>query len=352
MSNMYRWLNERYKLDTLLYFSREKTVPVHKGTIWLYFGGISLFLFIMQVVTGLFLLFYYRVGSDASFESVKFIITKVHFGWLLRSMHSWAANLMVLSLIIHMFSVFFERSYRRPRELSWLTGMLLLFLSVTFGFSGYLLPWNELAFFATKVGTDSVRAIPFIGDFMLKVMRGGSEVTGATLSRFFGLHISVLPPVFVMVLAAHLTFVQTQGMSKPLHSKGKPKSMPFFPDFALRDLVVWMIVLDIVIALAVFFPWELGVKADAFSPAPAGIKPEWYFLFMFQLLKFLPAHVGPLEGELAGMVIVGIGVGMLMLVPFLDKSASEGKINRWWTWFGIFVLAFFAVFTVLGYILD
>jgi len=349
------WLNSRYKIDKLLYFSKEKHVPLHKGTGWYYFGGIALFLFGVQVLTGLILLFYYRVGPDASFESVKFIITQVKFGWLLRNIHSWSANLMILAAMIHMFSVFFHRSYRSPRELTWITGISMLFMAFAFGFSGYLLPWNELAFFATKVGTDSARQVPLIGDFILKLMRGGSDVTGATLSRFFGLHISVLPPIFTALLGLHLFFVQVQGMSEPmeLEKSDKPKkSMPFLPDFMLRDALVWLVVFDILILLAVFFPWELGVKADAFSPAPAGIKPEWYFLFVFQTLKYLPAHIGPLEGEMIGVMAMGLVAAVVTLLPFIERSSSNGKKSKIVDVIGIFCLAYFAIFTVLGYVLD
>jgi cytochrome b6 len=354
-SRFFTWFNRRYKIDSLLYFSREKQVPVHRGTIWYYFGGISLFLFGLQVLTGLLLLFYYRVGPDASFESVKFIITRVRFGWLLRSMHSWSANLMVLTVIVHLFSVFFHRSYRLPRELTWLTGVVMLFMVMAFGFSGYLLPWNQLSFFATKVGTDSVRAFPIVGDFLLKLMRGGSDVTGVTLSRFFGLHIAVLPPLFTMILALHLFFVQMQGMSEPMEtqtSTAPRRTIPFLPDFALRDLLVWLVVFDLLIALSVFFPWELGTKADPFVSAPAGIKPEWYFLFVFQALKMLPAHIGPFEGELVGLTFLGIGGLALVLVPFLDRAAAKNLRNRWFDLAGALALGFFAIFTVLGYILD
>jgi len=349
------WLNSRYKIEKLLYFSKEKHVPLHDGTYWYYFGGIALFLFGVQVLTGLFLLFYYRVGPDASFESVKFIITKVKFGWLLRSMHSWSANLMILAAMIHMFSVFFHRSYRSPRELTWITGISMLFLAFAFGFSGYLLPWNELAFFATKVGTDSARQVPLIGDFLLKLMRGGSDVTGATLSRFFGLHISVLPPIFTALLGLHLFFVQVQGMSEPmeLEKSNKPKrSMPFLPDFMLRDALVWLVVFDILLLLSVFFPWELGVKADPFSPAPAGIKPEWYFLFVFQTLKYLPAHLGPIEGEVIGVLAMGIVAAVVTVLPFIDRASSQGRKSKLLDVIGVIGLTYFAVFTILGYVLD
>lgn len=354
-SKILDWLNQRYKIEGFLKFSREKTVPVHKGMFWYYFGGITLFLFMIQVITGLVLLFYYRVGPDSSFESIKFILTTVRFGWLLRNMHAWSANLMVLSAMIHMASVFFHRSYRGPREMTWITGAVMFFMLFAFGFSGYLLPWNELAFFATKVGTDSAGAIPVIGDFLLKLMRGGVDVTGSTLSRFFGLHISVLPPIFTILLGLHLFFIQNQGMSEPLGHKttpGKKLSMPFVPNFALRDLVVWMVVFDLLIYLSVFSPWELGVKADPFSPAPSGIKPEWYFLFVFQMLKMLPAHIGPFEGEIVGLTVLGIGAAIVVLIPFLDKAASRGIRNKIWDWVGVFGLAYFAIFTVLGFLLD
>lgn len=355
MNRLYEWISERYKIDKLFYFAREKTVPVHKGSIWYYFGGISLFLFMIQVITGLILLFYYRVGPDASFESIKFIITKVKFGWLIRNVHAWSANLMVFTVMIHLVSVLFERSYRNPRELTWLTGLIMFFLTVTFGFSGYLLPWNELAFSATKVGTDSAKAIPIIGDFLLNLLRGGTDVTGATLSRFFGLHISVLPPLFTLLLGMHLVFVQSQGMSKPIGydtSGEKRKPMPFFPNFVLRDIIAWFIVLDLLILLSVYFPWELGVKADQFSPAPTGIKPEWYFLFIFQTLKMIPAHVGPFEGEVIGLSIMGVGALILVLIPFLDRAAARGERNRIWDWLCLVGLGYFGIFTILGYMLD
>ena len=149
-SQIYRWFDERFKLDALVEYMRGKVVPVHSHSIFYYFGGISLFLFIVQVLTGILLLMYYRPGADSAYESVRFIISNVEFGWLIRSLHSWSANLMVFAVFIHMFSVYFTSAYRRPRELTWLSGIALLGLTLSFGFSGYLLPWNELSFFATR----------------------------------------------------------------------------------------------------------------------------------------------------------------------------------------------------------
>jgi len=299
---------------------------------------------------------YYKGTEDSAFESVQFISTKINFGWLIRSVHSWSANLMVLAVIIHMFSVYFLKAFRKPRELTWYTGILLLFISLAFGFSGYLLPWNELAFFATKVGTDISGEVPLIGEFILKLLRGGEDVTGATLSRFFGMHVAIFPGIFIVLLTLHLLFIQRQGIAEPEEWKTMPKeereTIPFFPNFALRELLIWLIVINILAILAVFFPWELGVKADPFAPAPQGIKPEWYFLGMFQIFKFLPAQVLFINGELFGIMVFGLAGFLWILVPFWDSKSSSGRKNRILNYAGIFIIIFFMIFTTLGFILD
>jgi cytochrome b6 len=315
---------------------------------------VTLFLFIVQVFTGILLLLYYKGGEELAFESIQFLMSKVSFGWLIRSVHSWSANLFVLSAMVHMFSVFFERAYRFPRELTWLTGMLMFFLALGFGFSGYLLPWNELAFFATKVGTEIVGVVPVIGKPLLIVLRGGPEVSGATLSRFFGFHVAVLPGIFTILLAAHLFLVQRQGMSSPMGKEGAKegglKTMPFFPNFLLRDLLLWLIVLNLLAILAVFFPWELGRKADAFASAPAGIRPEWYFLYMFQTLKFFPAQVWLVDGEVLGVLLFGVAGLLWTLVPFWDRKSRQGEKGRLITWIGIGIVLYIVVFTVIGWL--
>src|SRR5438067_2115454 len=178
------WLEKRIGLSGLAALAREKRVPVHRHSLWYYLGGMTLFLFGVQVVTGILLLLYYRPSSGEAFESVQFVMARVPFGWLIRSIHSWSANLLVFVLFAHMFSVFFLRAYRKPRELTWLSGMLLFFLMLAFGFSGYLLPWNTLAFFATQVGTEVAGRVPVVGGFTLRLLRGGDQVTGGTLTRF------------------------------------------------------------------------------------------------------------------------------------------------------------------------
>ena len=179
-------------LSELAAFARHKTVPVHSQSFWYYWGGISLFLFLVQCFTGVLLLVYYRPGAEA-YESVRQITFVMHFGWLIRSAHSWSANLMIFSILVHMFSVFFMKAYRKPREFGWLSGMALLGIASVFGFSGYLLPMDELSYFATKVGLQIPVAIPWIGPVIANMLRGGPDVSEFTVQRFFALHVVVLP---------------------------------------------------------------------------------------------------------------------------------------------------------------
>jgi cytochrome b6 len=225
-----------------------------------------------------------------------------------------------------------------------------------FGFSGYLLPWNELAFFATKVGTGIAGAVPFVGQWMLRFLRGGDDVTGATLSRFYALHVAILPAITTVFVGLHLLFVQRQGMSVPIKEArelraGKPlRHMPFFPDYILRDVLVWYIALAVLAALAAFYPWELGHKADPFAAVPAGIRPEWYFLAMFHTLKLVPSHVLGVEGERLGVMAFSIAAALLVAVPFLDKRASRDESSPWFTAAGIAAVIYLIAFTIIGYL--
>jgi cytochrome b6 len=304
------------------------------------------------VVTGILLSFYYKPSPDQAFESVRAIMTEIDFGWLIRSAHSWSANLVIAVLLLHLLTTYMMRAYRRPRELTWVTGVLLLGLFMAFGFSGYLLPWNELAFFATRVGTAIVGRIPLVGEQLLLLARGGDNVTGDTLARFYAIHVVVLPLVTIGLLAIHLFLVQKHGMSVPDREAARMggieriPSMPFVPHFLLRDMVGWYLALGLLAALAALFPWELGEKANAFAPAPEGIKPEWYFLFMFQSLKLLPAHLGPFEGEVVGVLAIGLVGLAVLLVPFLDRgSRTRRALNA----LAAFAIGFFIVMTAWGW---
>lgn len=344
------WFDERLGLTALREFAAHKTVPLHSATAWYYFGGITLFLFTIQVMTGMLLLLYYRPSPTEAYESVQFIMTRVQFGWLVRSIHSWSANLMILTAFIHMFSVVFLHSYRRPREITWLSGLVLLGLAMGFGFSGYLLPWNKLSYFATKVGTDMAASVPVIGHQVARFLRGGEDVGGATLTRFFGFHVAVLPGLTTLLLVIHLGLVQRHGMSSPPWKEGKTLAqMRFFPNFFLRELMAWYAALGVLGSLAALFPWELGEKADPFASAPAGIRPEWYFLAPFYTLKLIPSHVWRVEGELLGLMGFALLAGWWVLLPFWASDAAGQVRTRWVTGAGVALLAYLITFSLLGY---
>lgn len=354
----WRWLDERFHLDDVVQFVRHKEVPIGgHAFVWYYFGGIALFFFTVQIVTGILLLMYYEAGENTSYESMKYIVGKVPFGWLIRSIHCWSAHLMVVAVVVHMFSVFFLRSYRKPRELTWMTGFGLLGLALTFGFSGYLLPWNELSFFATSVGTDSLKSIPWVGEWMLEVLRGGKEVSILTLHRFFALHVCALPIATFGLITFHLVLVQRQGMAEPEDEGHRRElgAMRFFPNFAMRDALIWVLCINILAILAVWLPhgpgipgmeWNLGDKADPLKPAYPGIKPEWYFLWMYQMLKEFPPHIMGMEGPQACMFLASVIMGTWFVVPLVNKNSQRGRPSPVFTDFGVGVILFLVFLTL------
>ena len=345
------WLDERTGWRMVRDLADHKVVPIHAGTAWYYFGGITLFLLGIQVITGILLLLYYRPSVAEAFDSVRFIMTRVEFGWLIRSIHSWSANLLILAAFVHMFSVVFTHAYRRPRELTWLTGIALLGLMLGFGFSGYLLPWNQISYFATKVGTDMAASVPIAGPAIARFLRGGEDVGAATLTRFFAFHVMILPLITFGLVGLHLLLVQKHGMSTPSSvSPSQLAHMKFFPNFFLRELVIWYGVLAVLGTLAAIFPWELGLKADPFASAPAGIRPEWYFLAQFYTLKLIPSHVWFFEGELLGLLGFGLLAAGWVALPFWATSRSGEQRARLVAGVGVFLICYLATFTILGYL--
>jgi len=348
------WLEERAGSPELRHLVEAKVVPRHRFSVFYYLGGMALFLFAIQLGTGLLLLLYYEPGVSTAYESVKRIAGEIPFGWLIRSLHRWSADLFIGVIALHMFTAFVMRAYRRPRELTWLTGIATLGLAFAFGFSGYLLPWDEISFFATSVGTAVAGSFPLVGPTLLQVLRGGEDVTGATLARFFALHVVVLPFAALALLGGHLLLVQKHGMSVPegeteARTGRPPRSLPFFPNFLLRDAIGWAAALGVLAALAALFPWDLGQKADPFAPAPAGIRPEWYFAWMFQTLKWIPSHVLGMEGELLGLVAFGLGGLVLVIIPLLDpgRDPRRGRVLAVLGWL---VVAYVAAATAVVYL--
>lgn len=347
-----RWVDERLGISELIELARHKTVPQHKYSFWYYMGGISLLFFIVQLFTGILLLVYYRPGREA-FDSVRQITYDVDFGWLIRSAHSWSANLMVAAIFAHLFSVFFMKAYRKPREFGWWSGLVLLGLVLLFGFSGYLLPMDELSYFATKVGLQIPSMIPGLSHLVTDLVQGGTQVGEATVQRFFALHAVILPLLFLPLLGFHLYLVQRHGNAVPPSEEAKPaaerRTVPFFPNFFAMDMAMWLIALNVVTILATLYPWELGNPANPLSPAPVGIHPEWYFMSQFQLLKVIGEIIPGYAGEVTGMGLFTAVIVILAGIPLFDSDSTNGRRGRIAAWTGFGILAGMIALTIWGY---
>lgn len=352
---LHQWVAERLPLSESLRFLRDKSVPVHRHGLWYYCGNIILTGFLIQIVTGIVLLFHYQPTVATAHESIRSIVLEVHYGWLMRSIHKWSAHFMIAAVWVHLFSTFFLKAYRRPRELTWLSGVVLFILVMGLGFSGYLLPWSEQAFFATKVGTGIAGQVPVVGQGLKLFLRGGEEVGNATLTRFFALHVALLPLAVAVVAGLHLLLVQLHGLSVPLSLEKKRPSlehMPFLPEFILRDLAVSCWIIAIVVTLAVFLPCEVEKKYDPLLSTPDAVLPEWYFLFMFKTLQLIPAKMGALSGARIGILFFGAIFLFISLVPFLDRRAAEDRASPWFTFAGMVMLGFVMLMTWLALVMP
>ena len=348
-SRIYSWLDERIPLqDVVAYFSK-KSVPRHKHSFWYYFGGLTLFFFLVQIVSGILLSLYYKPSPEHAYESIERIMNDVSYGWLIRSIHSWSANLMIGSLLIHMFSAFLMRAYRKPRELMWISGVLLMFLALGFGFTGYLLPWDTVAYFATLIGTEVPKTLPIIGTWGVEILKGGEEIGGDTLTRMYSLHVLILPLLTIILVTFHVLLNQVLGSSIPIATKVKEPPIRFFPNFLYRDLISWTIGLLALVSLATLLPWELGEKADPLASAPLGIKPEWYFLPLYQTLKMVPSSLWSVNGEFLVNLLVALGSVIWISIPFLDRRANFDSRSRLFTILGVVLIAYLVLTIVMAY---
>jgi quinol-cytochrome oxidoreductase complex cytochrome b subunit len=315
---VWTWLDNRYHLAELTGALLHVEIPRSARTYYL--GGITLFFFIVQVVTGILLTIYYQPTPDTAYNSILFIMNEVNFGWLIRSIHAWGANLMILFCVLHLVRIFFQGVYKAPRELTWGVGFVLLIVTLGFGFTGYLLPWDQRAFWATVVGSEIAGAVPLAGEYALTFLRSGSDITARTLTRFYGIHVLVLPVSLAGLLIIHLAMVHQQGLADPTgeaESGGwqqngeKKKLLPFFPNYILDEFIAWYLMLAILIVLASLFPAGLEEPANPLH-TPEHTKPEWYFLFLYQWLKLVPRMVG--------IITPLIGALLLFLLPVIDRN--------------------------------
>ena len=351
LEKVYNEINERIPIEPIVNKLSKKEVPVHKYSGWYYLGGICLFFFTVQVITGILLMLYYSPGEDSSYISIQKITNEMDFGWLIRSMHNWSANLMILAVVVHMFSVFFMKAYEKPRDLTWFSGLFLLMFSMIFGFSGYLLPWDELAFFATRVGVQIIDTVPFIGNDIANLIRGGTDLNGFTISRFFTLHVVILPLMFIPLLSLHLLLINIhpnkvpKSIEKQIEKTGEKQTVKFFWGFFLNDIAVWFFCLVGLILLSTLMPTEFGKEANILSPAPENIHPEWYFMALFQVLKWMPPSFIGIPGEVLGMVLPAI-----ILVPLALAPIWPVKLRKYLVPFGITAFSLLVIFTIVAYI--
>jgi len=329
---IYNWLDDRVEISVLVDFvHKQMTKPVPKHLNWMFsFGTVTLVFFASQFVSGLLLMIYYEASAATAYDSVKFIMEEVRFGWLIRQVHSYGANFMIAFLLLHSLRVFFYGGYKKPREVTWLFGFGLLGVTMSFGFTGYLLPWDQLSYWGTTVGTEIAGSTPFIGKYLLIVLRGGETISDVTLTRFFAAHVIVLPWVFAMLVGAHLFLIRYKGITtldrtdvpeKTSEELLKDGGHPFYPKHVLKEAIVVLLVLASMILLIVYYPLPLHEKADPFN-TPAGVKPEWYFLSMYQALKYMPKMIGIIG---SGLVILA-----LCLLPFLDRTPERRPSKRPW----------------------
>ena len=292
--------------------------PLPKHINWLFsLGAMALFLLILQAATGAFLAIYYSPSPDHAYNSVNYISKEVPFGGFVRGLHHWGASAMVIVVFLHLLRVVVYDSYKAPRELTWIVGVLLLLIVLGFGFTGYLLPWDQKAYWATVVGAKIASTVPIIGDAIGRIMRGGEEVGAVTLTRFYAIHTIWLPWIAFGLVGLHLFLVRHLGSSGlPKNtSKDMDAGKPFYPDQLFEDSVAILILFGVLVLMALFVPVPTEEIADP-TDASYDPRPEWYFLFLFQLLKYFEGRF-----EVVGtFVIPTVAILLLFLVPFLGRK--------------------------------
>jgi cytochrome b6 len=342
---------ERFPVDKLNVDSlvKKKEVPLHRLSWAYYLGGLALFFFLVQVGTGLMLLFYYQPTVSDAHASVEYISQHVSGGALIRNIHAWSSSAMILTVIVHLLTTFAMKAFAKPRELTWVTGVALALIVFGFGFTGYLLPWNQIAVNATKVGLQSIEAVGqyLPGEmatwptYVRETIQGEATVGQATLSRFYSVHVILLPLLTAALLSVHLMQVQLHGMSRGVDAE-KVKTEKFFPFFVIKDLSVWGVAFLVLFFLATclpfesFFAYPLMEPYDALGSTPDGIKPEWYFFFVYYPLELLPYWLV--------MLVMTVLVAGLFLAPWIFRSTTRRALRT----IAILAAMYFAIVTLFG----
>ena len=341
-SRVSAWIQERIPVSGgRLRELTNEPVPNHLKHWWFCLGGTPAYLFVVQIVTGILLAFYYEPTTANAHESIRYITEEATYGWYFRSLHKWAATLMVATVILHQMRVYFTGGYRKPRELNWMVGMCLLLLTVTVGFTGYSLVYEQLSYWGATVGANIADAVPFVGGFAKRMLLGGEEYGDHTLSRFYVLHAAVLPATMMLLLFVHITLIRIQGVTEftfERDPKDAPKTFSFFPDHFLTEIIIGLVIMVVLSTLAIYLPAELGPRADPLT-TPEVIKPEWFFYVVFRWLKLF-------SGTFA-ILSTGFIVFVMFLWPFIDALLTKlfPKVELS-VWIGIVAASAIIAFTV------
>lgn len=307
------WTKERIPIDVQEFKGiTNEPVPNHLKHWWFALGGTPAILFGIQIITGIFLLFYYIPTPTEAYDSVTKITHEVRFGWYIRSLHKWASELMIVTVMLHMTRVYFTGAYRKPRELNWMVGVIMFFVTLGLGFTGYSLTYDQLSYWAVMVGTEIAESTPLVGHLAADFIRGGSELSTITLTRLYVFHIVIFPAALSGLVILHIIFVRLQGVTEFEFDEEKVlerKTFPLFPDHVLTELLIATLILYILTMMTVFFPAGLGDRANPLI-TPDHIKPEWYFYASFKWLKLTNVYIGIL-GQIAFAVAI-------FFWPFID----------------------------------
>jgi len=325
------WLDERTGVPTAVRNFLAEEIPASSGWRQV-FGGVAVFLFLVQAFTGVLLAINYAPTPGDAYNSLRYILTELTAGRLIRGLHHWGAGMMIVVVALHLIQAFLYGAYKKPREATWLVGVGLLLLTLAYGLTGYLLPWDNRAYWGTVVVTQMAASAPVVGPYLTRLLGGGGAVGVVTFARFFVMHTMVLPPVTLLLIALHVFLVRKHGVTPAPGDELLPRKR-FYPGQVFRDTVAVFIAFAILFTLAAAVRVPLEQLADP-SDTTYIPRPEWYFLFLFQTLKLM---TGPLE-VVGSVVLPGLAVLALTLVPFIDRGALV-KVTRRTTAMGIVALA-------------
>lgn len=331
MSTIVAWIQERLPIsaDDLRELTNEP-VPNHLKHWWFAIGGTPAYLFVVQIVTGILLAFYYQPSPATAYESVRYITDEAAYGWYIRGLHRWGATLMIAAVILHQMRVYFTGAYRKPREINWMVGMCLLICSLMLGFTGYSLVYEQLSYWGATVGANIAAGVPFVGDVIKEMLLGGETYNEFTLPRFFILHAAVLPTLLTLLIVIHIMIVRLQGVTEfQFEDDPKPGGhFRFFPDHMYTELIIGLVLMVVLSALATIWPATMGPKADPLT-TPEVIKPEWFFYVAFRWLKLF-------SGTFA-ILSTGFVVFVMFAWPFIDDLIRrKTRYPEASVWIGIF----------------